>query len=84
MSRWFTRNAPGAAVPWLDRVAVRGEEERLLASHSAVLQIRPPLGSGHVRRTERGESVLREAVFTGRRVAWDILEACVAEPQVID
>jgi predicted patatin/cPLA2 family phospholipase len=84
MSRWFARNAPGAAVPWLDRVAVRGEEERLLASHSAVLQIRPPLGSGHVRRTERGESVLREAVFTGRRVAWDILEACVAEPQVID
>lgn len=79
MSRWFARYAPGAAAPWLDRVAVRGEEERLLASNPAILQIRPPLGSGHIGRTERGEIALREAVRIGRQVAWDTLAGCAAE-----
>jgi predicted patatin/cPLA2 family phospholipase len=80
LTRWFARHAPGAAAPWLNRVAVRGEEERLLTSSPAILQIRPPLGSGDVGRTERGEAVLREAVRTGRQAAWDVLAGCVAEP----
>jgi predicted patatin/cPLA2 family phospholipase len=84
LSRWFARYAPGAAAPWLNRVAVRGEEERLLASHPGILQIRPPLGSGHIGRTERGETVLREAVQVGRRAAWDALAACAGEMQAAD
>jgi predicted patatin/cPLA2 family phospholipase len=81
LTRWFARYAPGAAAPWLNRVAVRGEDERLLTSSPAILQIRPPLGSGDVGRTERGEAVLREAVRTGRQAAWDVLAGGVAEPQ---
>jgi predicted patatin/cPLA2 family phospholipase len=84
LSRWFARYAPGAAAPWLNRVAVRAEEERLLASHPGILQIRPPLGSGDIGRTERGETVLRQAVQTGRRAAWDVLADGAAEPQVLD
>ena len=84
LSRWFARYAPGAAAPWLNRVAVRGEEERLLASHPAILQIRPPLGSGRIGRTERGEAVLRAAVQIGRQAAWDTLAACAGELQAAD
>lgn len=69
MSRWFGRHAPGALEPWLQRVAVRAEEERLLASHPATLQIRPPLGSVDVGRTERRPDVLRAVVDTGRQAA---------------
>lgn len=76
LSRWFARNAPGALKPWLDRVAVRGEEERVLTSHPAILQIRPPLGSGDIGHTERGENALRQAVHTGRQAAWDALAGC--------
>lgn len=78
MSRWFARHAPGALGPWLNRVAVRSEEEAIMASHPGVLQIRPPLGSGNIGRTERGPEVLREAVRTGRQAAWDVLSGCVA------
>jgi predicted patatin/cPLA2 family phospholipase len=69
MSRWFARHAPGALEPWLQRVAVRAEEERLLASHPAILQIRPPIGSVNVGRTERRPDVLRAVVDTGRQAA---------------
>jgi predicted patatin/cPLA2 family phospholipase len=80
LSRWFARHAPGALEPWLHRVARRAEEERLLATRPHVLQIRPPLGSGHIGRTERGPEVLREAVRTGRRAAWEQLSAGAATP----
>ena len=84
LSRWFARHAPGALEPWLHRAAVRAEEEHRLASHPAALQIRPPLGSGNIGRTERGPSVLRAAVDTGRRAAWDQLSTSVVEPRVSD
>jgi predicted acylesterase/phospholipase RssA len=84
LSRWFARYAPGAAGPWLDRVAVRGEEERLLGAGPAVMQVRPPLGSGRIGRTERGQVLLREAVRVGRQAAWDALAASVTEAQVTD
>ena len=83
-SRWFARHAPGAIAPWLDRVALREEEERLLESHPGILQIRPPLGSPRIGRTERGEALLRAAVDTGRRAAWDVLAPCVATADVAD
>ncbi|MET8354866.1 patatin-like phospholipase family protein [Micromonospora sp. NPDC005206] len=69
LSRWFAQRAPGAAEPWLSRQAVRAEEERLLASHPAILQIRPPIGSVRIGRTERRPRVLRAAVDTGRQAA---------------
>lgn len=73
MSRWFARHAPGALEPWLQRVSVRAEEERLMASHPATLQIRPPVGSADVGHTERRPDVLRAVVDTGRQAAIDAL-----------
>lgn len=78
LSRWFARHAPGALAPWQERVAIRADEEELLATHPAVLQFRPPLGSLDVGRTERGELVLREAVRVGRHVAGDVLAPVAA------
>jgi predicted patatin/cPLA2 family phospholipase len=80
LPHWFARHAPGAHGPWKNRVTVRGAEEELLASHPAVLQIRPPIGSCDIGHTERGETVLREAVDAGRRAAWDVLAPVTARP----
>ncbi|GIF72280.1 patatin-like phospholipase family protein [Asanoa siamensis] len=77
LSRWFARNAPGAIEPWLGRQALRAQEERLLSTHPATLQIRPPLGSARVGRTERGERVLRSAVDAGIQAALDSLSPAV-------
>jgi predicted patatin/cPLA2 family phospholipase len=73
LSRWFARHAPGALDPWLRREAIRAEEEALLASHPATLQIRPPIGSVRIGRTERRPRVLRAAVDAGREAAWNEL-----------
>ncbi|MFB7287903.1 patatin-like phospholipase family protein [Actinacidiphila glaucinigra] len=69
LSRWFNQRAPGALEPWLRRQAVRAEEEQLLASHPATLQIRPPIGSAPIGRSERRARVLRSAVDTGWQTA---------------
>jgi len=73
LSRWFATHAPGALEPWLRREAIRAEEEELLASHPAALQIRPPAGSVRTGRTERRPGPLRAAVDTGRQAAWNEL-----------
>src|SRR5262249_20667318 len=73
MTRWFTRHAPGALEPWLHRVEIRAEEERLLTSHPATVQVRPPVGSVSIGRTERRPDPLKAAVETGRRTALDAL-----------
>ena len=65
LSRWFARWAPGAMDPWLRREAVREEEEHLLATHPAVLQIRPPDGAVTITRTEQRLDLLRAAVQAG-------------------
>ncbi|MCE7002423.1 patatin-like phospholipase family protein [Kibdelosporangium philippinense] len=52
LSRWLARRAPGAVETWLSREARRAEEEDLLASHPATLEIRPPIGSANIGRTE--------------------------------
>ncbi|AWS43835.1 patatin family protein [Streptosporangium sp. 'caverna'] len=80
LSRWFARRAPGALGPWLRREAIRAEEERLLAVHPATLQIRPPIGSAPIGRTERRPRPLRAAVDTGRQAALNELAGCVEEP----
>ncbi len=82
LSRWFARHAPGALEPWLRRESVRAEEEELLASHPATLQIRPPLGSTRIGRTERRPDPLRAAVDTGRLAALEELAGCAEEPLV--
>jgi predicted patatin/cPLA2 family phospholipase len=73
VSRWFARHAPGAYDAWLRRDAIRAEEEHLLANHAATLQIRPPLGSAGIGRTERRLDVLQAAVHTGIRAGLDAL-----------
>jgi len=69
LSRWFARHAPGVVPTWLRRKELRVEEEELLATHPACLQIRPPLGSLRVGRTERRAEVLKAVVDIGIRVA---------------
>jgi predicted patatin/cPLA2 family phospholipase len=69
LSRWFARHAPGGYEAWLRREAERAQEERLLAEHPAVLQIRPPLGGGRIGRTERRPHLMRAALDAGREVA---------------
>jgi predicted patatin/cPLA2 family phospholipase len=75
LSRWFARHAPGVVPTWLRRKELRVEEEELLATHPACLQIRPPLGSLRVGRTERRPEVLKAVVDIGIRVATDELGA---------
>jgi len=79
LSRWFARHAPGSLETWLRREAIRSEEEKLLASHPATLQIRPPIGSARIGRTERRPRLLRAAVDTGRQAAWTELSGCAGE-----
>lgn len=76
MSRWFARYAPGAQSPWLGRVGIRVEEERLLRGPS-ILQIRPPLGSADIGRAERRPDLLRQAVRAGRDAARQALADAV-------
>ncbi len=77
VARWFAQHAPGAYGLWLRSKEMRAEEERLLGSHPATLQIRPPLGSARVGRTERRPGPLRVAAETGRDAALGVLQGCV-------
>ncbi len=77
LARWFARNAPGALASWMNRAAVRDREERVLAAHPAVLQIRPPNGSGDIGHAEVGADALRAAVDIGRQAALTALSASV-------
>jgi predicted patatin/cPLA2 family phospholipase len=79
-SRWFNRHAPGTLDSWIRHDILRAEEEQLLASHPATLQIRPPVGSTNIGRTSRKLEVLRAAVDIGREAALAELAGCVEEP----
>jgi hypothetical protein len=46
------------------------------------LQIRPPIGSARIGRTERRPDLLRATVDTGRRAALTELSGCVEEPLI--
>jgi predicted patatin/cPLA2 family phospholipase len=80
LSRWFARHAPGALETWKSRATERTLEERLLKTHSATLQIRPPLGSPDIGRTERGEGPLRRAVEIGLEAALAAFELESSSP----
>ena len=79
LSRWFNRHAPGAFESWRNRESIRSHEEYLMETHPAVLQIRPPLGSSYIGRTERRKEPLRQAVEIGLSAALDALR--LAEPK---
>ena len=53
----------------------------MLETHSATLQIRPPLGSADIGRTARRLDVLRAAVDIGREAALSALAGCVEDAQ---
>ncbi|GHH33379.1 patatin-like phospholipase family protein [Lentzea cavernae] len=69
LSRWFARHAPGVVANWLGREAIRAQDEELLASHPACLQIRPPIGSAVIGRTERRPRVMQDALDVGVEAA---------------
>lgn len=66
---YLARHAPGALDAWMHRHERRADEERALAGHPAVLQIRPPADAPVIGRVERDPGVLRSAVECGRAVA---------------
>jgi predicted patatin/cPLA2 family phospholipase len=80
LSRWFRKHAPGALETWLQRGEIRAREESLLATHPATLQIRPPIGSPDIGRTEQRPNIMRAAVESGRDVAMSALSRCITEP----
>ncbi|SMC77478.1 patatin-like phospholipase family protein [Lentzea albidocapillata] len=69
LSRWFARHAPGVVANWLRREEIRAKDEELLATHPACLQIRPPLGSAVIGRTERRQRVMQDALDVGVEAA---------------
>lgn len=69
LSRWFARHAPGVVANWLRREEIRAQDEELLATHPACLQIRPPLGSAVIGRTERRPRVMQDALDVGVEAA---------------
>ncbi|MFJ8961627.1 patatin family protein [Lentzea sp. NPDC102401] len=69
LSRWFARHAPGVVAGWLRREDIRAQDEELLASHPDCLQIRPPLGSAVIGRTERRPRVMQDALDVGVEAA---------------
>ncbi|RDI17080.1 patatin-like phospholipase family protein [Lentzea flaviverrucosa] len=69
LSRWFARHAPGVVANWLRREEIRAKDEELLATHPACLQIRPPLGSAVIGRTERRRRVMQDALDVGVEAA---------------
>ncbi|MFD4675309.1 patatin family protein [Lentzea sp. NPDC058450] len=79
LGRWFARHAPGVAEPFLRREEIRAEDENLLATHPECLQIRPPLGSAAIGRTERRPRVMQDALDVGIAAALHDLGESVLE-----
>ena len=67
VTRYLTRQAPGALTAWRSRHRRQSEDDALLAGHAAVLEVRPPPGSPAVSRLSRDMALLGEAVAIGRR-----------------
>lgn len=77
IGRYLRRVAPGAAAAWAQRAARYADDERTLATHPAVVQIRPPDGAPRVGRTERDPVLLRRVVELGRTAALQALSPAV-------
>ncbi|WP_280369569.1 patatin-like phospholipase family protein [Nocardia wallacei] len=66
VTRFLARNAPGVVAGWLARAEQHHRDERAMAEHAAILQIRPPAGSPTVGRVARDERLLLRALELGR------------------
>ena len=75
--RYLTRVAPGAIPAWLGRLDRHREDEKVLAEHPSLLQVRPPDGAPHVSRLSRDTALLARAVGLGRRAAREALRPIV-------
>lgn len=76
--RYLKRHAPGAIPAWRNRYAVAQDEEKLLASHPRVRQIRPPSHGPTVPGTSRGARRLKATVDLGREAALSTLTRWLA------
>ncbi|WP_394619930.1 patatin family protein [Lentzea sp. JNUCC 0626] len=79
LGRWSARHAPGVMGAFLRREEIRVEDENLLATHPDCLQIRPPLGSAPIGRTERRPQVMQDALDVGIAAALHDLGESVVE-----
>ena len=75
--RYLNRVAPGAIPAWLGRLDRHREDEKVLAEHPGILQIRPADGSPHVNRLSRDTRLLARAVGLGRRAARTMLDGAM-------
>lgn len=71
--RYLQRHAPGAITAWHNRYAAAQDEERVLATHPGVRQIRPPAHGPTVPGTSRGARRLQSTVELGRESAHSTL-----------
>ncbi len=67
--RYLRRHAAAVIPAWHDRYAAALDEERLLATHPGVRQIRPPTYGPTVLGTARGARRLKSTVELGREAA---------------
>jgi predicted patatin/cPLA2 family phospholipase len=67
--RYLNRVSPGAITAWDARTDRAAEDEKVLAEHPDVLQVRPPEGSPRVSRLSRDTVLLARAVGIGRMAA---------------
>ncbi|WP_285633354.1 patatin family protein [Lentzea sp. NBRC 102530] len=79
LGRWCARHAPGVMDAFLRREEIRAQDENLLATHPDCLQIRPPLGSAPIGRTERRPRVMQDALDVGIAAAMHDLRESVVE-----
>ena len=76
--RYLKRHAAGAIPAWRNRYAVAQDEEKLLATHPRVRQIRPPSHGPTVPGTSRGARRLKATVDLGRATARSTLTRWLA------
>ncbi len=78
VSRYLHAHAPGAVGAWHGRYAAAQAEERLLAEHPTVVQVRPAADGPRVLRTSRSAARLRATVALGEQAAEQLLGAWLA------
>ena len=73
VSRYLTRHAPGALLPWQRRLELHANEQRMLAEHPHTLQIAPAEESPIIGRIERDPAALGDALEVGRSAVYAAL-----------
>ncbi|MGH3724901.1 MAG: patatin-like phospholipase family protein [Mycobacterium sp.] len=73
VSRYLARHAPGALLPWQQRLELHANEQRMLAEHPNTLQIAPAEESPIIGRIERDPVALGDALEMGRKAVYAAL-----------